>query len=126
MLSSLSFSSSSSSPGSGSSPSQGSSPSPQSGANSRILGRILLGPTVTEREQTIARALDGVRDQACNTHLAIFILDAIVLRLFPELGIGGAGGGDGDGVAPVMSRSVSGATIHDQDSSLTPPGSIPS
>lgn len=65
-------------------------------------------------------------------HLLVFILDAIVLRLFSELGVGGGGrGGGGEGEEDTMSRSVSGATTtkmheHHRDASLTPPGSIPS
>jgi len=83
-----------------------------------MLGRILLGPTPEIRERTVDKALDGLRDQACNTHLAVFMLDAIVLRVFPELGVGGAGAGGMDGMGE-MSRSASAA------GSLTPPGSIP-
>ena len=75
---------------------------------------MLLGPTERGREEVIESVLDGVGDRRCNTHLVLFILDAIVVRLFPELGVGGEGGGMGG--LKEMSRSVSGTSI-------TPPGS---
>jgi hypothetical protein len=51
------------------------------------LGKVLLGPTASGREAVVRGALDGVGDRRCNLHLVLFLLDAIVLRVFPELGI---------------------------------------
>jgi hypothetical protein len=73
------------------------------------MGKVLLGPTAAEREEVMEGVLDGLGERACNAHLVLFILDAVVLRVFPELGVAGE----------EMSRSVSGTT----GASLTPPGS---
>jgi len=94
-----------------------------SGTGTRgLIGRVLLGPTEKAREEVLESVLDGVGDRRCNMHLVLFILDAIVLRVFPELGIGGVDLGVEVGVvSSEVSRSVSGAT-HPR-SSVTPPGS---
>ena len=47
----------------------------------------LLGPTPAARLATIDAALAPLDDAACNAHLAIFILDLILLTVFPELGV---------------------------------------
>jgi hypothetical protein len=49
--------------------------------------KILLGPDPT---RTVQETIDPFSDQACNMHLLVFILDLVLLTLFPELGIGGA------------------------------------
>jgi len=81
-----------------------------------LLGRVLLGKGREEREEVIGGVLDGLGDRVCNTHLVVFLLDAVVLRVFPELGVGGGGdhiqGRDAMLSPEEMSRSVSGATAH--------------
>jgi len=44
---------------------------------------LLLGP---EPSSTLAAALEPLSNAACNVHLVIFILDTVLLALFPELG----------------------------------------
>lgn len=59
-------------------------------------------------------------------HLVMVLVDAIVLRVFPELGV--AGGGGGDILSPPgesISRSVSGGSGNGSVEALTPPGSVP-
>jgi len=51
-----------------------------------MLERLFLGPTERGREKVVECVLDGLGDKRCNTHLVLFILDAVVLRVFPELG----------------------------------------
>ena len=43
---------------------------------------VLLGPNPSE---TISAALDPLGDAQCNTRLIVFVLDRILLALFPEL-----------------------------------------
>jgi len=66
---------------------------------------VLLG---RGREEALEGVLDGLGERGCNIHLVMFLLDAVVLRVFPELGVGG------DRVQSQnpeeISRSVSGAT----------------
>ncbi|KAI0936114.1 hypothetical protein AcV5_004335 [Taiwanofungus camphoratus] len=47
---------------------------------------LLLGPTPAARMRTIDAALDPFSSQACNAHLVLFILDLVLLTVFPELG----------------------------------------
>ncbi|TBU35052.1 PXA domain-containing protein [Dichomitus squalens] len=48
---------------------------------------LLLGPTPAARLATVDAALAPLDDAACNAHLAVFILDLILLTVFPELGV---------------------------------------
>lgn len=48
---------------------------------------LLLGPTPAARMRTIDAALDPFSSQACNAHLVLFILDLVLLTVFPELGV---------------------------------------
>jgi len=73
-----------------------------------LWGKVLLGPTTRGRKEVIESVLDGLGDQRCNTHLVLFAFDAVVLSVFPELGVGG--NGEGMLSPEEMSRSVSGAT----------------
>ena len=41
---------------------------------------------------TLEGALDGLEDRVCNLHLVVFLLDRIVLGIWPELGVGGMEG----------------------------------
>jgi hypothetical protein len=56
------------------------------------MGKVLLGPTAAEREEVMEGVLNGLGERACNAHLVLFILDAVVLRVFPELGVAGGEG----------------------------------
>ncbi|KAI9057167.1 hypothetical protein FKP32DRAFT_1681901 [Trametes sanguinea] len=47
----------------------------------------LLGPTPAARAATIDAALAPLDSQACNAHLAVFILDLVLLTVFPEMGV---------------------------------------
>ncbi|KDQ63855.1 hypothetical protein JAAARDRAFT_118968 [Jaapia argillacea MUCL 33604] len=93
-----------------------------------LLSSVLLGPTPVARSETIKTLLDPLSSAAANAHLFLFILDAIIITLFPELGVGGTAPDANNGatvafdvegylVAPgTMSRTVS----------ITPPGSTSS
>lgn len=63
--------------------------------------------------------LNGLGDRTCNMHLVMLGLDAIILRVFPELGVGGGerGRSEGGALTPGASRSAS------EMGSVTPPGS---
>ena len=90
------------------------------------MGRVLFGPTAKTREEVLESVLDGVSDRRCNMHLVLFILDAIVLRVFPELGIGGVDLGverSEEVVEVVSSEEISNTTRTHPRSSVTPPGS---
>nr|VWP00602.1 MARTX [Ganoderma boninense] len=47
----------------------------------------LLGPTPPARLATVDAALSPLDNAACNAHLAVFILDLVLLTVFPELGV---------------------------------------
>ncbi|KZT06373.1 uncharacterized protein LAESUDRAFT_812950 [Laetiporus sulphureus 93-53] len=47
---------------------------------------VFLGPTPEARAYTIDAMLDPLSSQACNAHLTLFILDLVLLTVFPELG----------------------------------------
>ncbi|GBE78161.1 predicted protein [Sparassis crispa] len=47
---------------------------------------VLLGPTPTARSHTIDAALAPLSSRECNAHLMLFILDLILLTVFPEMG----------------------------------------
>ncbi|TFK87940.1 hypothetical protein K466DRAFT_489949 [Polyporus arcularius HHB13444] len=55
----------------------------------RVPGAIapLLGPTPAARAATIDAALAPLDNAACNAHLAVFILDLVLLTVFPEMGV---------------------------------------
>ena len=50
---------------------------------------VLLGPSP---ERTLEGIIDPLGDAACNTHLAVFIVDALLLSIFPEMGVEGSRG----------------------------------
>ena len=47
----------------------------------------LLGPTAAARAATVDAALAPLDSAACNAHLAVFILDLVLLTIFPEMGV---------------------------------------
>lgn len=51
------------------------------------LSALLLGPDEDTRQRTIRDIVDPLSSPECNVHLLVFLLDAIVLAIFPELGI---------------------------------------
>lgn len=50
---------------------------------------VLLGPSP---DRTLEGIIDPIGDAACNMHLAVFIMDALILSIFPEMGLEGSGG----------------------------------
>lgn len=50
-------------------------------------GLLILGPTPAARVQAIDAILDPLSSQECNAHLIVFILDLVLLTLFPEMGV---------------------------------------
>ncbi|KAG5724189.1 hypothetical protein E4T56_gene15290 [Termitomyces sp. T112] len=64
------------------------------GALATCLLPLLLGP---DPSQTLDAALDPLSSTPCNVHLVLFLLDLVVLELFPELALSvGNGNSDGD------------------------------
>ncbi|RPD63142.1 hypothetical protein L227DRAFT_543939 [Lentinus tigrinus ALCF2SS1-6] len=55
----------------------------------RVPGAVapLLGPTPAARAATIDAAIAPLDNAACNAHLVMFILDLVVLTVFPEMGV---------------------------------------
>ncbi|KZW02086.1 hypothetical protein EXIGLDRAFT_637874, partial [Exidia glandulosa HHB12029] len=47
---------------------------------------VLIGPDMPARRLTIKSAIDPLTSVACNNHLLILVLDALLLMLFPEMG----------------------------------------
>ena len=78
-------------------------------------GLLILGPTPATRIQAVNAILDPLSSQECNAHLIVFILDLVLLTLFPEMGVS----------VPSVSTDVGVATpVGSFDSileSLTPP-----
>ncbi|KAH7104196.1 PXA domain-containing protein [Auriculariales sp. MPI-PUGE-AT-0066] len=54
------------------------------------LAKVLIGQDMPSRRQTIKCAIDPLGSVPCNNHLLVFILDALLLTLFPEMGLDGA------------------------------------
>jgi hypothetical protein len=53
----------------------------------RSAAQLLFGP---DPASSIDVALEPLDNQACNTHLVLLILDLVLIKLFPEMGVGGA------------------------------------
>ena len=47
----------------------------------------VLGPTPPARVQALDSILDPLSSQECNAHLIVFVLDLVLLTLFPEMGV---------------------------------------
>ncbi|KAG1757932.1 PXA domain-containing protein [Suillus lakei] len=80
-----------------------------------FLAPVLLGPSP---ERTVEEIVSPLNDAACNMHLAVFIMDALLLSIFPEMGVEGSVGNadmdvpemlddDGKDWAPEISRTTS-------------------
>ncbi|KAG0697782.1 PXA domain-containing protein [Suillus ampliporus] len=76
---------------------------------------VLLGPSP---ERTLEEIIDPLTDATCNMHLAVFIMDALLLSIFPEMGVEGSAGNadadvperlddDGKDWSPEISRTTS-------------------
>ena len=55
-------------------------------SNLAWVGSAVLGPGAHHR-QTIREALSPISSAQCNAHLVLFLFDAIVAALFPELAV---------------------------------------
>jgi hypothetical protein len=42
---------------------------------------------MTARRETIKATIDPLNSVECNNHLLVFVLDAVLLVLFPEMGL---------------------------------------
>ncbi|KAG1769636.1 PXA domain-containing protein [Suillus occidentalis] len=80
-----------------------------------FLAPVLLG---SSPERTVEGILSPLGDAACNAHLAVFIMDALLLSIFPEMGVEGSAGNvdvdvaerlddDGKDWTPGISRTTS-------------------
>lgn len=56
-----------------------------------IPASLLLGHDVASRAKTVSDALAPLSSSECNVHLLIVLFDAVLLTLFPELGIASGG-----------------------------------
>ncbi|KAG2075261.1 hypothetical protein BDR04DRAFT_1070516 [Suillus decipiens] len=54
-----------------------------------FLAPVLLG---SSPERTVEEIISPLGDAACNAHLAVFIMDALLLSIFPEMGVEGSAG----------------------------------
>lgn len=54
-----------------------------------LVAPVLLGPSP---ERTLEEIINPLDDPACNMHLVVFIMDALLLSIFPEMGVEGSGG----------------------------------
>ncbi|KAG1889365.1 PXA domain-containing protein [Suillus subluteus] len=80
-----------------------------------FLAPVLLG---SSPERTVEEIISPLGDAACNAHLAVFIMDALLLSIFPEMGVEGSAGNadvdvaerlddDGKDWTPGISRTTS-------------------
>ncbi|KAF7789870.1 hypothetical protein EIP86_000818 [Pleurotus ostreatoroseus] len=51
----------------------------------------LLGSDADSRTQAMEEILDPLSSQECNAHLIVFILDLVLITIFPEMGVGASG-----------------------------------
>jgi hypothetical protein len=55
--------------------------------------KIMFGPNLDVQRRTVKGILDPLNSNKCNVHLLLFIFDAILVAVFPELALGAAGNG---------------------------------
>ncbi|EPQ60912.1 hypothetical protein GLOTRDRAFT_135510 [Gloeophyllum trabeum ATCC 11539] len=104
----------------------------------RILEKVpaaalpLLGVTPEIRAETVRSLLDPLSSAACNAHLFLFVLDLILLAIFPEMAVAAALGGDTyttggttDGEGNNGGGEGLGLGTLSRTTSITPPGSAP-
>jgi hypothetical protein len=70
------------------------------GALASGIAGVVLGERGAAQRRTAESALGPLGCAECNVHLAVLVLDAVVLAMWPELGLGGAGGEGGAGASP--------------------------
>lgn len=75
-----------------------------------IIRPYILGPTPTIQHQTLHSALEPLDSPACNAHLLILVFDAILLTLFPEMG-----------VSPIPDAADGGADVDEHGSTISDP-----
>lgn len=78
-------------------------------------GLFVLGPTPSARLQAIDNMLDPLSSRECNVHLIVFILDLVLLTLFPEVGVSTRSG------APDLGSATPADSLDSVLGSLTPP-----
>lgn len=52
-----------------------------------FISGLVLGPGHHTSRETIIDVLEPLSSEACNAHLILFLLDLLILALFPELGV---------------------------------------
>lgn len=60
-----------------------------------MVAKVLFGPDSQTQQRTVKGMLDPLNSSQCNVHLLVLILDAILINVFPELGLGSEATGDG-------------------------------
>jgi hypothetical protein len=69
----------------------------------------MFGPNLDMQQRTVKGILDPLNSSKCNVHLLLFILDAILVTVFPELALGAAGNGP---ETPVEDSASTASTPH--------------
>jgi hypothetical protein len=85
------------------------------------------GQNALGQRATLESALDPLGRRECNTHLVVFVLDRVVLGIWPELGVYGAPGSSaGGGVSHGSGEGgrISAPERISWEYSVTPPGSL--
>ncbi|KAH8100563.1 PXA domain-containing protein [Cristinia sonorae] len=72
----------------------------------------LLGPTPAAVSYTISSMLDPLSSQACNAHLFVFVLDLVLVTVFPEMGVM---------VEGPVGASDNGSMLSRREGEMTPP-----
>ncbi|CAG8632928.1 9354_t:CDS:2, partial [Acaulospora colombiana] len=52
-----------------------------------MIGKLIYGPNLDVQRRTVKDILDPLSSSKCNLHLLMFILDAIIVTVFPELAL---------------------------------------
>jgi hypothetical protein len=52
-----------------------------------MAGKLIYGPDLDVQRRTVKDILDPLSSSKCNLHLLMFILDAILVTVFPELAL---------------------------------------
>ncbi|PVG04749.1 hypothetical protein CPB86DRAFT_15627 [Serendipita vermifera] len=71
-----------------------------------MVGKLIYGPNLDVQRRTVKDILDPLSSSKCNLHLLMFILDAILVTVFPELAMN----------APDSEMPKNGASSPEQDS----------
>lgn len=87
-----------------------------------MAAKVLFGPDPATQQRTVKGILDPLNSSKCNVHLLVLLLDAILITLFPELGLGsdattgeGAESNDSAGLTPDAGLSDRALTPGDDD-----------